>query len=119
MSTVKDMYQNQGIDVPNLCLIVANHLEFVVGKTESKIFLADPGIKAVWDDVPVVQRVALNRFFNNLLMKFRAKKPVAVHDTAYMLIHDGTINDWYSSFSMSVGPFLKTHNVFGVVYGQD
>lgn len=118
-NTIKELYEQRGVNVPNLCLIVGNHLEFVVGKTESQIFLNDPMIKSVWDNVPVVQLVALNRYFSNLLLKFRAKKKISVHDTVYMLIKDGTIDDWYTSFSQNVGPFLKVHNVFGVVYGQD
>lgn len=119
IKTVKDLYKQRGVNIPNLCLIVGNHLEFVVGKTESQIFLQDSIILSVWDNIPVVQLVALNRYFTNLLMRFRAKQKTPVHDTVHMLIKDGTVDDWFSSFVTHVGPFLKTYNVFGVVYGQD
>lgn len=119
MNTITDLYKSRGVNVPNLCLIVMSHLELVVGKTESQIFASDPIIVSVWDNVPPIQIVAMNRYFNNLLMRFRAKRNIAVHDTAYMLIKDGTVDDWYSSFVMNVAKFLKIHNVFGVVYGQD
>lgn len=119
MNTVTDLYKAKGVNVPNLCMIVMNHLEFVVGKTESQIFASDPGIVSVWENVPPLQIVAMNRYFNNLLMRFRAKKNIPVHDTAYMLIKDGSVDDWYSSFVMNVAKFLKINNVFGVVYGQE
>lgn len=119
MNTVTDLYKARGVDIPNLCLIVMNHLELVVGKTESQIFATDPMILSVWDNVPPIQIVAMNRYFNNLLMRFRAKKEVPVHDTACMLIKDGSVDDWYSSFVMNVAKFLKINNVFGIVYGQD
>lgn len=114
--TVQELYKSRDVNTPNLCFIVSNHMEFVVGPTEANIFKTDPMIRSVWDNVPVIQVVALNRYFHNLLMRFRAKINIPVHDTAFMLLHDGSVDDWFWSFSKNVCPFLKEKNVFGVVF---
>ena len=101
----------------NMVFLVAKHLEVDLGnKAAADLFLNDPMIISVKDKVNNVQRVMINRYFTNLLLMFRATIAVNVTDVIYYLVSDGYIEDWFTLFRTYIIPFLKTKNVYSVVY---
>jgi len=101
----------------NMVFLVAKHLEVDLGnKAAADLFLNDPMIISVKDKVSNVQRVMINRYFTNLLLMFRATIAVNVTDVIYYLVSDGYIEDWFTLFRTYIIPFLKTKNVYSVVY---
>lgn len=106
-------------NTPNLCYMVYIHLVSLLGETAANIFKNDPTIQEEWEHKPPYQIVIMNRYFNNLLLRFRAKVNIPVHDTTVMLLKDGTVDDWFWAFTKFVGLFLKENNVFNVVYGNN
>lgn len=59
-----------------------------------------------------MQKTLLNRFFSNLMFKFRSDNEVKVIDVLPFLIREGTNGDWFACYIKFVYPFLKEHNAF-------
>lgn len=115
------MYKNY--DAPrdsldeNLVYIVYNFLDKLVGRQEAEIFKMDPSIAEVYDRKPEIQRIIINRFFSNLLLKYRSMDNTRVVDAVIMLPNDGTVSDWLQVYNYVLYPFLKNKKIFEIVYG--
>ena len=115
------MYKNY--DAPrdaldeNLVYIVYNFLYKLVGHQEAEIFKMDPSIAEVYDKKPEIQRIIINRFFSNLLLKYRSMDNTRVVDAVIMLPNDGTVSDWLQVYNYVLYPFLKNKKIFEIVYG--
>lgn len=107
--------QKAGHKDPNLVELMASYIEMGVGESEAAMFKSTPSIVGVMDNLPTVQRITINRFFTNILMRFRSKKEVDVNNIIPYLIQDGDIKDWFTLINEFVLPFFKEHNVINVV----
>ena len=106
---------NRDIDLYTLVKI---HLEREVSMDASKIFSTDLSIIAVINSTSLEQRYIINRYFYNLLLRYRSKSETPVNNVLAMLVADGKSEDWFALFIKFVAPFIKTHRVFEVVYAQ-
>lgn len=64
-----------------------------------------------------MQKMLLNRYFSNLLFRYRSISKDSVLNTLPFLLEEGTNGDWFGCYIQFVYPFLKTNNVFNKVYG--
>lgn len=65
------------------------------------------------------QKILLNRYFSNLLFRYRYRKQNSVLNVLPLLLVDGTAGDWFGCFIQFVYPFLKDNNVFEIVYRKE
>lgn len=94
------------------------NLNSVFGEKYGDVFYNSPIISGAKGKDDGFQRVMINRFFNQLLMTYRARVNTPVHNTCYMLVDDGTTEDWLQIFNTMVIPFLKENLVFNIVYKE-
>lgn len=104
----EDIVADNGIDLYSLVQI---HIGNELGKQSEQLFINDPSIVLIKSESADKQRFIINRYFYNLLLRFRSKHDVPVHNVMAMLVPDGTSDDWFKLFVRFVVPFLKTHNV--------
>lgn len=64
-----------------------------------------------------MQKMLLNRYFSNLLFRYRGMSKDSVLGTLPFLLEEGSNGDWFGCYIQFVYPFLKEYNVFGKVYG--
>lgn len=100
----------------NLVDLISSNIKDSIGDEAYTCFNQDSMIVDAKDKIQVYQRVMINRYFTNLLFTFRSKQNVPVHNTIYMLINDGNVEDWIGVFNRFVIPFVKDNKVFEVVY---
>lgn len=100
----------------DLVFITSKTLHDNVSENAAKIFLSDYMIKSVVDLNPLSQRIIINRYFYDLLLKYRACADVKVILPLTMLVEDGTHNDWLRLFKDVVCVFIKNNKVFDKVY---
>lgn len=102
----------------DLYTLVLVHLDKSVSKEASECFKYDPSVFHIKDKSTIEQRMIINRYFTNLLFTYRARVNDPVNNEVFMLTSEGTAEDWFKLFTLHVTPFLKTKNVFGVVYNS-
>lgn len=95
------------------------NLNGIFGNKYGDIFYNSPFISGSKGKGDGFQRVMINRFFNHLLLTYRARVDNPVHNVTYMLVDDGTTEDWLQIFNTTVIPFLKDNMVFNVVYNNE
>lgn len=79
---------------------------FIKSKFESNSL-----ISSIKDSPSEIQRVLLNKYFINLLLRYRNIEDVPVIDIIICLTNDGPIDLWLSYFKRGVLPFIVKHNV--------
>lgn len=109
---IEEFKQPRKSDDMDMVFLVGKHIQDFIGTKEADMFYNDPMIKTIVTLGTNAQRVIINRYFTNLLLRFRAKKDVQVNDILLMLIPDGYIEDWFKIFNKIIIPFLKSNNVF-------
>ena len=100
----------------DMVFLVGKHLQEYLGVYEADLFYSDPMIKSVVGAGSQIQRININRYFTNLLLRYRTKVDIQVNNTLLMLIPDGYVEDWFKLFNKAVIPFLKNNNVYRVVH---
>lgn len=78
-------------------------------------FLTHPDVVSIKDNKSVVQKVILNKFFQQQLLIYRTKSGVSVMDILIFLTNEGNVNQWVNLFQTFVLPFLIANNVFNVI----
>ncbi|EPU3829029.1 hypothetical protein ACVWU4_001010 [Campylobacter coli] len=78
--------------------------------TKSK-FEQNKLISSIRNSPSEIQRVLLNKYFINLLLKFRNIEDIPVIDIIICLTNDGPIEAWLDYFRKGVLPFIIKHNV--------
>lgn len=112
------MKDNEFKNKLNLIEFIKMNIDSVFGKKYGDIFINSPIIISAKDKDEGFQRVMVNRFFNQLLLTYRARVNKPVHNTTCMLVDDGTTEDWLQIFNNMVIPFLKQNLVFNIVYKE-
>ena len=87
-----------------------------IGSKYGKIFLADSDIMSVKDRLPAVQRVIINKYFNILLLKYKALSGNNVLQVLNTIVDDGTHDDWFKIMSGFTIGYCKEKTVFQIVY---
>lgn len=88
-------------------------LKDMVHENASNIFLTHPYIVTVNGLTSGSQRVMINRFFVELLLKYRATSNTSVELYLSYLISDGEIEDWFKLFKEIIIPFIKENKLLG------
>lgn len=85
-----------------------------IGLIERNKYLNSPIIIDSRGKDVLYQRIMINRYFINELLKWRAGNEVAVNEVIACLFNDGDLDDWLRVFASTVLPFIKNNNVLGV-----
>ena len=96
----------------DLVYITANFLEGMVSKRAREIFENDPSIISIKGLKPDAQRIIINRYFSNLLFRYRAETKVKITTVITMISGDGEIEDWVKINELYLYPFLRKHGIF-------
>jgi len=97
---------------------IAEMIQHHVGATEAGCFAGHALVMTVLDKNSLVQRMNISRYLRELLLVFRAKQNVTPVIEVMPYISDDVDNDqWLSLLIEIIMPFLRTENVFKVVYG--
>jgi len=95
----------------DMVFAVSEHLKREISIFAAETFLKDPSIMSVAPLCSGVQRAIINRWFSNLLLRFRSTNEIPVTDALFMLINDGYIEDWFTIFNAHVLTFIKKNKV--------
>jgi len=98
----------------DLVYLTGEHIKVSISESASKLFLEDPVIKDVSKLNSTAQRVIINRYFTDLLLKFRANNDVNVSEMLVLLVNDGYDEDWFKLFNLIIAPFIKEHAILGI-----
>jgi len=74
-------------------------------------FICDPRIVSIKNTHSAVQRVFINQFIMETLLKYRSSHPLNVSEALMLLINDATVNDWFKILREYVFPFMKKNNI--------
>lgn len=85
-----------------------------IGLVERNKYLSSPVIMDSRGKDVFYQRIMINRYFINELLKWRAGNNVSVNEMIACLFNDGDLDDWIRVFASTVLPFIKQNNVLGV-----
>lgn len=96
--------------------LVKIHIEKNEPTNIYNIFINDTVFKGIEGQPNIYQKITLNRYFNNLLFRYRSKVNNPVNNIVIFLIQEGTDEDWFKCFTKFVYPFIKQNNVFSIVY---
>lgn len=120
--TDKDLLNKPEEDV-DFVEVVANIISKVVNPDVALWFRSRPAIVVANDKHSLYQRVIINRFFTNLLVRFNGFVNINTLPTMRFLIKDGTHQKWTQFFVREVLPFFVEYRVFefflvrdGVIY---
>jgi hypothetical protein len=102
----------------DLVFLTNLYIKEYIGAEEARLFVENPMIVNVASSNSASQRVIINRYFSNLLLRFRSKINTPINDVNMMLVLDGTPEDWFTLFREIIAPFLKEHNVFKIVFAD-
>lgn len=98
----------------DLVFLTGEHIKANISESAGNRFLSDPAIKDVSKLNSTAQRVIINRYFTNLLLKFRANNDVNITEILVLLVNDGYDTDWFKLFNLIIAPFFKEHNILGI-----
>jgi len=104
------MFYREGLGL-DLVEIVRMNIESEIGKEASEKFLNDPTVKYSIGKAEPFQRVAINKFFNAELIKFRATHNVDINDVIFLLVNDGDAHEWIKIIKNITIPFCRDHKV--------
>lgn len=99
-------------DSLNLVDEVAQYLKNAGLIKECEYFLNTPDIVLIKDKINILQRHVLNRYFTLQIYNTEINNPsIDGYGERYVLIADGTDQEWLSLFRRRVVPFLVAHSL--------
>jgi hypothetical protein len=109
------LIQPKPADEECMVSMVDKYLTEYIGQEAVEHFRNDPVYKSATGKTLDVQRLMINRYFTNVLLRYRSKKNNNINIVITSLINDGTFMDWITLFRSDVIPFIKEHNVYAVI----
>lgn len=92
--------------------VVYQEIKKTIGESEAEYFLKDPGITFAKDKFSLVQRVMINRFFIDHLVRYRAYFEVENMSVLFNFISmEGDHITWYQRLYAMIIPWCKDHAV--------
>ena len=100
-----------------ICMVfmVDKYLTEYLGAQAAEHFRNDPVYKSASGKLLDVQRLMINRYFTNVLLRYRSKKDININTVITSLINDGTFMDWVTLFRSDVLPFIKQYDVYAII----
>lgn len=100
--------------------LVYRMLKDTISERIANIYIADPDVSILIGKDSSYQRVLLNRYFRNILLKY-CNSPGAnkILDTYYLLVDDGSTDDWLHIFKNHVLPFIHQNFVYDKLYPEN
>jgi len=74
-----------------------------------------PYVASVVNNSETMQRIAINRYLTAAILKFRAVTNVDMSNLLFMLVNDGTTEEWMDLFKKVILPTLKEYKILGEV----
>lgn len=115
-----EMFQTKRVEgEPDLVVLMNRDLTNYYTAAASKVFMADTEIISVSSLNPISQRIIINKWFTNSILKYRAQNTDKdVGEILMYIINDGTVDDWLELMQKVVIPFFKEKNVLNIIPGE-
>lgn len=109
---IKEFHTERTEDDLDLVQSVYNLIKMKIDQITADIFYNDPDVQSVKDKKPNVQVVVLSKYFNNLLLRYRAHNGYNVTNELHALGVTQDPIDWLSIFARHVLAFIDTVKVY-------
>lgn len=98
----------------NYVQTVGGILEKTISPSAKDLFVNDEVMKHAHKLPTSLQRIVINRYFQTLLLQWRASGLVPVYSILPMLCDDGDDDNWLNLFVQFVIPFLRENCILGM-----
>lgn len=78
----------------------------IYSEEQADAFANHKSIRCLEGLSPNSQRLNINRFFHNVLLRYRADNNTNVTSVIYSLLPDGELDEWLDALEMGVIPFI-------------
>ena len=110
--TSEDFFNKKADDI-DLTADVYNAIKIIISEEAANSFIKDPIIMVTKDTASIYQRVLINRYFIQFLVRARAYLDLEGLTMIFASIsNEGTHMEWLQNLNRVVLPYLKTNKVY-------
>lgn len=116
VTRVKEFYKEREEGELDLVKSIHHFLKLKKGEYIAKLFIKDIDILTVLKSKPDVQKIILNKYFTNLLLRYRSCGGFCSTEVLHCLTLDVPPLEWLSIVTQEVLGFIDVCNVYEKVY---